>query len=815
MICKFTLKIDNVEHELGSDCIRNWDDIKCTLERKDYGGVTRYFSTQFEFVNEAYSLLKKLYLKDGVFSMANISIYVINNRWQYDKLFDNRLDFSSIKDDGRVLSLNSIDNSIAALIKANKSTKYEFEIKEFANKEILKYDRIKIAESVSFQVIGATVNEENITNKYPSAMTYYYDSSHGDRVVCNYLSDDIEVGGAIVYRDQTSEPGAYLMEVLKDCVLEGDYKFTTSRLYGHASGNICLRLKRGTETKSIQTMHPVGVREPEYYLGWYSDIESLKYNHPTPEGQEWALIGMYLEDATVWEAGYNGSAFFWKDTGKDELTYEAKSTKGTFSIELKAGDMIYVAYINNNSLSDTAAFRIFENEINFRWGNRGETVEIDVVKPYDVVFSLLNKITSGVMNAEVLISEHDERLKNTYIVAAESIRGIKGSKLYTTFNDLCSWLETVFGYVYYIGNRRKSKYDNIVEVGHYEYTPREYEFSVFKEFSPEDIYYIIGLNKFLARDTDGVYYEIWIGSNDYYDAITGQPRTDVIFKMNGKSTGSQYVTFDKKGTMLDFQYDVSSAFVDVQTINFVHRSEIFKDDKIIDISNIIDLSYNIESSLVYSNLKIGYNEQEYDSQNGRDEWNFNNEYSTGIDVSDKSIELISKYRADCYGFEFVCQKRNSSSTDDKSDNNVFFILCQQDGDKLILDRSTKIENVKSDTTFNADFSIINCIKSNKGYLSAIKNGIILKYASSEGNSNVKINGECLSNDIIIDGALFSVGEITFTTDEIDVPSDWNNLIRVRNSGFIYTGYIRKAELKLGKHSGIEYTLIVKSINYDN
>ena len=218
---------------------------------------------------------------------------------------------------------------------------------------------------------------------------------------------------------------------------------------------------------------------------------------------------------------------------------------------------------------------------------------------------------------------------------------------------------------------------------------------------------------------------------------------------------------------------------------------------------------------MYSNLKIGYNEQEYDSLNGRDEWNFNNEYSTGTDVSDKSIELISKYRADCYGFEFVAQKRNASSTDDKSDNNVFFVLCQSDGSKLILDRSTTIENVKSDNVFNADFSALSCINANKGYLSAIRNGTVLKYASTEGNSEVVINGEKLSKDVTIDGALFTVGEVEFSTDELNVPNDWNTLIRVRNNGLIYTGYIRKAEFMFGKQNGIVYTLIVKSINYDN
>ena len=815
MICKFILKIDGIEYELGNDCILNWDNIKCSLERKDYGGVTRAFSTQFEFVNEAYNLLSGLYLRDGVFSVAYISICTINNRWEYEKLFENRLDFTGLKDDGRVISLNSIDNSIATLIKANKSTKYELGISDFTNKKKLNYDRIKIVESVAYQVIGTTVEDDDIKNRYPSAMTYGYSTSHGDRVVCNYLSDNIEVGETITYRDQDSASGEYLIEVLKDTVLEVDYKFTTSRLNGYGSGSISLRRIRGSEITTIETMHYVGVVENEYYLGYYSDIDALKVNHPTPEGQEWALIGESIDSATVWIAGYDGTHFFWQNTGQDKLTYEAKSSNGTISTELKAGDRIYVAFHTYTSTVDSAMFLLFENEINFRWGTRGESVQIDVLKPYDVLFGLLNKMASGIMNVEVTISEHDERIANTYIVAAESIRGVSNAKLFTTFNDFCSWFETVFGYVYYIGSRRESKYKEVLEVGHYEYTPRDYDFSILKEFAPEDIYYITYLNKFLARDSDGVYYANWKGSNAYYDLNTGLPYTNKIYKMLGKKSGSQYVVFDENGQMTDYVYDISQAYMDVQTISFVHRSEIFGNSKITDIGNITDFSYNVESSLVYSRLKIGYNEQDYDSINGRDEWNFNSEYSTGTDLSDNSIELISKYRADCYGFEFVTQKRGDTSTDDKSDNNVFFVLCRQGTGGLILDREASIGNVKSDTVFNADFSILNCIKANKCYLSAIREGLILKYASSEGNSDVMINGESLSDDVTIHGALFSVGEVKFSTDDMDIPNDWNTLIRISNMGTVYTGYIKKAELKFGKQYGTEYTLIVKSVEYDN
>ena len=49
--------------------------------------------------------------------------------------------------------------------------------------------------------------------------------------------------------------------------------------------------------------------------------------------------------------------------------------------------------------------------------------------------------------------------------------------------------------------------------------------------------------------------------------------------------------------------------------------------------------------------------------NGRDEFRFTTEYTTGIDITDNVLELISPYRADVYGIEFLSQKRGQDTTD--------------------------------------------------------------------------------------------------------------------------------------------------------
>ncbi len=55
--------------------------------------------------------------------------------------------------------------------------------------------------------------------------------------------------------------------------------------------------------------------------------------------------------------------------------------------------------------------------------------------------------SDGKYNILPRFSEFDARLNKTYLLAAESVRAIADAKIYTTFNDFCDWMETVFGYV--------------------------------------------------------------------------------------------------------------------------------------------------------------------------------------------------------------------------------------------------------------------------------------------------------------------------------------------------------------------------------
>ena len=124
MLTKYILTIGSEKHEISSAQVRNWDQLLCAYSRKDFNGIVRSFSSKFEFVNEAYDLLLDLYLTEGVRASAVLALLTITDRWEWEIQFEAPLDFSTISWDAYVLSIAAIDNSLAAFISANKSTKY-------------------------------------------------------------------------------------------------------------------------------------------------------------------------------------------------------------------------------------------------------------------------------------------------------------------------------------------------------------------------------------------------------------------------------------------------------------------------------------------------------------------------------------------------------------------------------------------------------------------------------------------------------------------------------------------------------------------
>lgn len=704
MLAKFVLNISGSEYELRDDDLKNWDEIQCSYKRAGFDGVVRSFTSQFEFVNQAYRLLLSAYLAKGVNASARVSVLTLDNNWTYVRRFECPLDFSTVSWESGVFKINCLDNTLASLIKAKKSTKYEFAVgKDIAVREILHFDRVQMTENL---VYGLTAGEP-----FGNTADLKVTLRHKKHIWVGNKGSEIVVGGVIDWLDDQDEDAAsYLFETCRDVDVTVDYSVTYREDFGNATIVLGVSVVRNGETVpgpygadsgnggSIGTVGNRGWT----FIGTFPSETSLN-DYSSPRAGLWAKIG-----DVVWvsrqKPGYTDSGtpdYEWASSGSSEDDYFRKTRNGKITLSLLKGDRVFIsAHPNYNG---DVAVRICESSFAFSWKARGSVADINILRPSAVAEALLRRIAG--VPVKVTVSDFDWRLASTYLLAAESARGLGSAKLYTSFAEFCDWMSAVFGYVYYIG-----------------------------------------------EPVDGV-----------------------------------------------------------DTVCFVHRSELFESDRVRKLAYCDGIKYNVDSSTIYSTINAGYDKQDYENINGRDEFNFTNTYTTGCTVSDKALSLKSKYRADCYGVEFAVQKRGEETTDNESDQDVFFVLCKRAGTDVLVDRSDKVEGTLSDTVFNGAFNPMACIRANAGYIGIQERGMTLAFASSTGNSDVCINGEPISSDIEIKSQIATSGIVEFSTDETDFDGNVGDEIEITDGGITYRGYIKEVSVKYARAEAAKYKLFVREV----
>ncbi|MDE7465016.1 MAG: hypothetical protein K2M59_03955 [Muribaculaceae bacterium] len=708
MRTKFKLHYDNSIYELQDDDLYNWDEIKCSYKRADFDGVVRSFSSQFSFVNRAKDILMMLYLRDGFNAGASVSVHTLTDDWKWEERFSCPLDFSTITWEQYILQINAVDNSLAALIKANKGTKYEFTIgSEIIRDNVLRLDRIPMLESVTYEFTQG----ESYEDSGDIRVTFTKDQLPW----LGYVAKEISINRAIYFKDdQENEPDSYLLRAEKDIDITLNYEFEWRTNSGQGAVDLGIFIKRNGSYLSVTEDNKDGtgggfalISVTSLYKvpGPITNPDELPDPSTLTEPQKancYALI-----HGIVWYLTYGHGGYTWQCTDKTESEYFVSRTSGKMVLKLKAGDLVVIR--GDVRSGNYANIRFIRSSINIGWLGTGISENVDVLKPVNVAKHLLQKIAGEDVSISVEISAYDPRIANTYIMAAESLRGITCAKLYSSFTEFCEWMSAVFGYIYYIG-----------------------------EIMPD---------------------------------------------------GSQ-------------------------SVYFVHRSEVLDssaDTRLI--RNCNDVKYSVDTSVIYSTVTIGYDHKDYDSINGRDEFNFSNTYTTGCSVTDKTLSLISKYRADCYGIEFALQKRGENTTDSSSDKDVFFTLCKESTDTLVIDNSTVIENALTDSVFNAAFCPMACVRANAGFIGMQADGMTLKFASSTGNSDVVIGGEPMTADITIDTPLATAGCLEFSTDDLDDAMALNDMIEVTDdNGILYRGFIKEVDFKYARNESVKYKLIVKDID---
>ncbi|WP_148335634.1 hypothetical protein [Bacteroides neonati] len=645
--------IDQSMYDVTGDLL-NWDEIYSKLKRIDYGGVMRSFAGKFEFTRAARDVIRNDFLKKGIGSAPKLIWEERNDEWAWEEVFNYVLDISSYSDDGGVLSISAIDDSVESIIKANKGTQYEYSVDIIKEVNNLLYDGIEMSESVNWQVSGNSIDGSTdvdvpISAKLGEQLFPLYVGSSEQNVGNRFLIGDTPPGFIL------DNPNSYLIKSISSGGMEMHVDMT--------------------------------VQIP---AGKYFSISLRRYYNDTDKHDVLARSGIETGDVNrEVRLSFNGGLY------------------------MEDGSYLIVAFLSTHNFT----IRIPSNTIfTAKWYSRVKPVNIDVVSPVKLLNRLVQSMNGG---KEGLIGEivfdGSDRMNGCKLVAAESIRGISSAKMYTSFTKFCNWMSAVFGYVY---------------------------------------------------EVDG------------------------------------------------------------KTIRFKHRTAFYEKEVAIDLGgDVSEFNGSIVSSLIYSRVRSGYDKQDYDSVNGRDEFRFTTEYSTETTLTDNKLDLISPYRADVYGVEFLVQRRGKDTTDSNSDNDVFFICTQYVSEtnttpegivirssRYELDRSIGIVGVLSpDTMFNVMYSPRSFLIANKCFIGVSTNK--LSYASSDGNSEVVIDGVSEKDAFVIEKnkALFMPFEVTIETNIQDFPSNRKGLVRVKNDGYVYSGYIEEAETFHGKSKSNGYKLLVNEI----
>ena len=538
MYFRCQILINGISYE-ATDDLKNWDDFELAYKRSDYDGVLRSFSTKFEFVNRSYNLLKEEYSKNYLSSSAGIAFYKRNNSWNWDKVFQCALDFSSYSDDGYTISINAIDDTLAAIIKAKRNIQYEYLVSEL-KPQSLYYDGLKFRYEAKYVSGGTTVEDD---------ANLQYIQFHG-ALQAEGGTRPATVSFPVYILDNSELPKRDSPLVFTD------EPFTTDgsvQIFAEALSNIDITLKLS--------------------FSFYVTADNA-------HGTAYADVVLFVKRANGDLARFGA----WRHIAGNIPTIVSE----LINISLNSGDSIGMDLLLYNSATPitmtwTTYLRDFSLSVNFQ--SRINPVNIDVLLLTTVAEKLLESMTDS-SDYSVDIYNYvpggitRSRLSSCFIMPAESARNLPNAKLYTSFKKFCEFMEAEFGYVL------------VIE-----------------------------------------------GNN----------------------------------------------------VTFIHRYALFDNYVVKDLSDQInDYEYSVNSSLVNTSVKVGYDKQDYDSINGRDEFRFTNEFSTGLKLTDNTLSFISPYRADAYGIEFLVQKRGEDTTDNDSDNDVFIVGCQYatsaENGNLLLDR---------------------------------------------------------------------------------------------------------------------------------
>lgn len=113
------------------------------------------------------------------------------------------------------------------------------------------------------------------------------------------------------------------------------------------------------------------------------------------------------------------------------------------------------------------------------------------------------------------------------------------------------------------------------------------------------------------------------------------------------------------------------------------RQSYYRANQALSLDDAKDIHVSPATDLMFNRIKVGYPDQTYDELNGKFEVNSQQNYVIDVTQPDKELDLMSIYRADAYGIEFLrINLEGKGTTDNDADNDTFFIYLNSAAEPL-------------------------------------------------------------------------------------------------------------------------------------
>lgn len=295
--------------------------------------------------------------------------------------------------------------------------------------------------------------------------------------------------------------------------------------------------------------------------------------------------------------------------------------------------------------------------------------------------------------------------------------------------------------------------------------------------------------------------------------------------------------FKSMNAVISAGYSLDDGFPRMETI-----AHYFDDSILIhDFGEISEFKLSPLTEVMNSAIKVGYEKQDYEAEQGREEFNNGQEYSTPIVRVQTTLDLISEYRADQYGIDQIRIKEiqrlaNVNNTDIPSDNDVFLILINKSPD------GQGIFHPIGEDYFDQPPSGVSARAFSYNYLLSPKHNLIrnmafikssfygindqgsIDFQSADKNADLSVvkDGITISEKANINLAdypdrLFLPFLVEFDTDyktSIQNMIDMGNrgVIRFSHRGVVIEGFIYSVDISASKNNQTTFTVILSKNN---